>query len=151
MTNYESVIIARQDLGASQVQDIVNNLGDVIKAQGGEVVRVDNWGLKNLAYRIKKNRKGYYVLLNISAPATAISEFERVMRINEDIIKACPFSGEDALKIDYKDVKLLSRYISEKGKIIPSRITAVSVKKQRELAKAIKRARYIGLLPFVAD
>ena len=65
--------------------------------------------------------------------------------------KACPFSGEGALKIDYKDVKLLSRYISEKGKIIPSRITAVSVKKQRELARAIKRARYIALLPFVAD
>ena len=59
--------------------------------------------------------------------------------------KACPFSGEDALKIDYKDVKLLSRYISEKGKIIPSRITAVSVKKQRELARAIKRARYLAL------
>ena len=57
--------------------------------------------------------------------------------------KACPFSGEDGLKIDYKDVKLLSRYISEKGKIIPSRITAVSAKKQRELARAIKRARYL--------
>ncbi|MBR1648566.1 MAG: 30S ribosomal protein S18 [Alphaproteobacteria bacterium] len=65
--------------------------------------------------------------------------------------KGCPFSGEDALTIDYKDVKLLSRYISEKGKIIPSRITNVSAKKQRELARAIKRARYIALLPFVAD
>lgn len=65
--------------------------------------------------------------------------------------KLCPFSGEDGLKIDYKDVKLLSRYISEKGKIIPSRITAVSAKKQRELAKAIKRARYIALLPYVAN
>ena len=65
--------------------------------------------------------------------------------------KGCPFSGEDALKIDYKDVKLLSRYISEKGKIIPSRITNVSAKRQRELALAIKRARYIALLPFVAD
>ena len=65
--------------------------------------------------------------------------------------KACSFSGEDALQIDYKDVKLLSRYISEKGKIIPSRITSVSAKKQRELARAIKRARYIALLPFVAD
>ena len=65
--------------------------------------------------------------------------------------KACPFSGEDALQIDYKDVKMLSRYISEKGKIIPSRITSVSAKKQRELARAIKRARYIALLPFVAD
>ena len=87
MTNYESVLIARQDLGASQVKDIVDNLSNVIKNQGGEVVRVDNWGLKNLAYRIKKNRKGHYVLLNFSAPATAISEFERVMRINEDIIR----------------------------------------------------------------
>jgi len=65
--------------------------------------------------------------------------------------KGCPFSGEDAMVIDYKDVKLLSRYISEKGKIIPSRITNVSAKKQRELARAIKRARYIALLPFVAD
>ena len=64
--------------------------------------------------------------------------------------EACPFSGEDGLKIDYKDVKLLSRYISEKGKIIPSRITAVSAKKQRELARAIKRARYLALLPYVA-
>lgn len=65
--------------------------------------------------------------------------------------KSCPFSGEDGMKIDYKDVKLLSRYISEKGKIIPSRITSVSAKKQRELARAIKRARYLALLPFVAD
>lgn len=64
--------------------------------------------------------------------------------------KSCPFSGEDGLKIDYKDVKLLSRYISEKGKIIPSRITSVSAKKQRELARAIKRARFLGLLPYVA-
>ena len=66
-------------------------------------------------------------------------------------MKSCPFSGEDGMKIDYKDVKLLSRYISEKGKIIPSRITSVSAKKQRELARAIKRARYIALLPFVAN
>ena len=64
--------------------------------------------------------------------------------------KSCPFSGEDGLKIDYKEVKLLSRYISEKGKIIPSRITSVSAKKQRELARAIKRARYLALLPYVA-
>lgn len=63
--------------------------------------------------------------------------------------KTCPFSGENAQVIDYKDVKLLSRYVSERGKIVPSRITAVSAKKQRELAKAIKRARNIALLPFI--
>ncbi len=63
--------------------------------------------------------------------------------------KTCPFSGDNAPKIDYKDVKLLSRYLSERGKIVPSRITAVSAKKQRELARAIKRARNLALLPFV--
>src|SRR5215210_1725938 len=63
--------------------------------------------------------------------------------------KTCPFSGPNAPAIDYKDTKLLSRYISERGKIVPSRITAVSAKKQRELAQAIKRARFLGLLPYV--
>lgn len=87
MANYESVLIARQDLGASQVNSIVEDLSNVVKKEGGEVVRVDNWGLKNLAYRIKKNRKGHYVLMNITAPANAIAEFERVMRFNEDIIR----------------------------------------------------------------
>ena len=63
--------------------------------------------------------------------------------------KVCPFSGASAPKIDYKDVKLLQRFLSERGKIVPSRITAVSAKKQRELARAIKRARNLALLPFV--
>ncbi len=63
--------------------------------------------------------------------------------------KSCPFSGPNAPKIDYKDVRLLSRFLSERGKIVPSRITAVSGKKQRELANAIKRARFLALLPYV--
>ena len=63
--------------------------------------------------------------------------------------KTCPFSGANAPTIDYKDVRLLQRYVSERGKIVPSRITAVSQKKQRELAQAIKRARFLGLLPYV--
>ena len=87
MANYESVIIARQDLGSSQVNTLVEELTGVIKAEGGEVVKVDNWGLKNLAYRVKKNRKGYYVLLDIVAPASAISEYGRRLRLNEDVIR----------------------------------------------------------------
>ncbi|MDX2101041.1 MAG: 30S ribosomal protein S18 [Alphaproteobacteria bacterium] len=63
--------------------------------------------------------------------------------------KSCPFSGPNAPKIDYKDVKLLQRFLSERGKIVPSRITAVSAKKQRELAQAIKRARFLALLPYL--
>ncbi|MBL6623013.1 MAG: 30S ribosomal protein S18 [Alphaproteobacteria bacterium] len=62
--------------------------------------------------------------------------------------KSCPFSGPNAPKIDYKDVKLLTRFTSERGKIVPSRISAVSAKKQRELSRAIKRARYLALMPY---
>lgn len=65
--------------------------------------------------------------------------------------KSCPFSGPGAQKIDYKDTKLLLRFISERGKIVPSRITAVSNKKQRELSQAIKRARFLALLPYVVQ
>ena len=63
--------------------------------------------------------------------------------------KSCPFSGPNALKIDFKDVRTLQRFISERGKIVPSRITAVSANKQHELARAIKRARYLALLPYL--
>ncbi len=63
--------------------------------------------------------------------------------------KTCPLSGANAPKVDYKDIRLLQRFTSERGKIVPSRITAVSAKKQRELAKAIKRARFLALIPYV--
>ena len=63
--------------------------------------------------------------------------------------KSCPFAAKDAPQIDYKDVRLLQGFMSERGKIVPSRITAVSAKKQRDLAKAIKRARHLGLLPYI--
>ena len=95
MTKYESMLIARQDLGQSQVNDIVATLSDAIKREGGEVVSEDNWGLKTLAYRIRKNRKGYYVVLNISAPANAIFEYERLARLNEDIIRYMTIKVEE--------------------------------------------------------
>lgn len=65
--------------------------------------------------------------------------------------KTCPFSGPNAQKIDYKDIRLLSRFVTERGKMIPSRISAVSLKKQRELSVAIKRARFLSLMPYVMD
>ena len=73
---------------------------------------------------------------------------EAVRRPFQKKRKSCPFSGSKS-KIDYKDVKTLTKFVSERGKIIPSRISAVSAKKQRELSTAIKRARYIGLMPYV--
>jgi len=84
-----------------------------------------------------------------SSPAASTSSSSQGRRPFFRRRKSCPFAGTGAPTIDYKDVKLLQRYISERGKIVPSRITAVSQKKQRELAQAIKRARFLGLLPYV--
>jgi small subunit ribosomal protein S6 len=87
MALYEHVFLARQDMSAQQVDALVEQYKGVIEANGGKVGRVENWGLKSLTYRIKKNRKAHYSLLNIDAPAVAVAEMERQMRINEDILR----------------------------------------------------------------
>ena len=84
---YENVFIARQDISAIQVDDLTETFTKVISDNDGKIVKTENWGLRTLAYRIKKNRKGHYVMLNIDAPAAAIHEMERQMRINEDILR----------------------------------------------------------------
>jgi small subunit ribosomal protein S6 len=87
MPLYENVFIARQDVSATQVDSLADRFSDLIKEQGGEITKKEYWGLRNLAYRIKKNRKGHYVLFNIDAPSEALLELERNMRINEDVIR----------------------------------------------------------------
>jgi small subunit ribosomal protein S6 len=84
---YESVLIARQDLSAQQVEQLADELTELVKSNGGDVAKRENWGLRNLAYKIKKNRKGHYVLMNLDAPAAAVTEMERVMRFNEDVLR----------------------------------------------------------------
>ncbi len=87
MPFYESVYIARQDISAQQVDALTETVKSIITDQGGSVLKVESWGLRTLAYRVKKNRKGHYVLLNIDAPAAAITEMERQMRIHEDVLR----------------------------------------------------------------
>jgi small subunit ribosomal protein S6 len=87
MPLYENVFIARQDISGAQVDQLADSLTQLIAEQGGEVKKREYWGLRNLAYRMNKNRKGHYVLLNIDAPAAAIAELERTMRINEDVLR----------------------------------------------------------------
>jgi small subunit ribosomal protein S6 len=87
MALYEHVFLARQDISAQQVDALVEQYKGVIEANGGKVGRVENWGLKSLTYRIKKNRKAHYVLVDIDAPAAAVQEMERQMRISEDVLR----------------------------------------------------------------
>ena len=84
---YETVFIVRPDVSAQHVDGMAGNFAAIVGEGGGTVSKTENWGLRSLAYRIKKNRKGHYVLMNIDAPASAIGEMERNMRIDEDIVR----------------------------------------------------------------
>jgi small subunit ribosomal protein S6 len=87
MPLYENVFIARQDISGAQVDALADTFTQLIAEQGGEIKKREYWGLRNLAYRMKKNRKGHYMLMNIEAPPPAIAELERTMRINEDVLR----------------------------------------------------------------
>jgi len=87
MPLYENVFIARQDISGAQVDALADSFVQLIADNGGEVKKREYWGLRNLAYRMRKNRKGHYVLMDVDAPPAAIAELERTMRINEDVLR----------------------------------------------------------------
>src|ERR671921_881257 len=87
MALYEHIYMARQDVSPQQVEEMTTNLTNVLTEGGGKVTKNEYWGLKSLSYRIRKNRKAHYSLLNIDAPPAAVKELERNMRINEDVIR----------------------------------------------------------------
>lgn len=87
MALYETILICRQDISSTQVETLTETFSNILKEQGGSVVKTEQWGLKTLTYRIKKNRKGHYVYLGLDAPAAAVAEMERNMSINEDVLR----------------------------------------------------------------
>ncbi len=95
MSYYENIFIARQDISSAQVDALADTFSEVITGAGGQIHRREYWGLKSLQYRIKKNRKGHYVLLNIEAPSEAMQEMERQMRLNEDVLRHMTIRTEE--------------------------------------------------------
>lgn len=95
MAYYEHVLIARQDISSQAVDQLAEEFAGIITANGGQVTKTENWGLRTLAYRIKKNRKGHYVMMNIDAPPAAVFEMERLEKINEDVIRAMTIRVEE--------------------------------------------------------
>ena len=95
MALYEHVLIARQDISAQQAEALNDQLKALLEEQGGKVAKIEYWGLRNLAYRINKNRKGHYSLLAIDAPAPAVKEMERQLSINEDVLRYMTVKVED--------------------------------------------------------
>ena len=87
MPFYESVFIARQDISPAQAEALADTFTGILKERGGDVTKREYWGLRSISYRIKKNRKGHYILLNVDAPPAAVHEMERNMRLNEDVLR----------------------------------------------------------------
>ena len=87
MALYECVLIARQDISAAQAEQLGEQFAQIIRDNGGEVAKTEYWGLKTLTYKIKKNRKGHYVMFNLDAPSAAVAEMERNMSLSEDILR----------------------------------------------------------------
>jgi len=87
MPQYEHIFLARQDVSNQQVEELTATLKSIIEENGGSIAKTEYWGLKSLSYRIKKNRKAHYSLMNIDAPHAAVQEMERQMQINEDILR----------------------------------------------------------------
>jgi small subunit ribosomal protein S6 len=100
MALYEHVLIARQDISAQQAEALNDQLKALLEEQGGKLAKIEYWGLRNLAYRIKKNRKGHYSLLAIDAPPAAVKEMERQLSINEDVLRFL------TVKVDELDLEL---------------------------------------------
>ncbi|MBU0726979.1 MAG: 30S ribosomal protein S6 [Alphaproteobacteria bacterium] len=98
MAFYESVWIARQDISTSQVESLTEQFSAIIQAGGGEVKSHEYWGLRSLAYKINKNRKAHYVLFNLDAPASAVAEMERNMRLNEDVMRCLTVRVEELIE-----------------------------------------------------
>ena len=87
MRLYESVFIARQDISTTQVENLTKEFSDIIENGGGKIHKHEYWGLRTLAYRVKKNRKGHYVMLNLETDPETLAEYERIMGLNEDILR----------------------------------------------------------------
>ena len=202
MNLYEHTIIARQDASPAELKQLTEKYSKIVEKNEGEIVKTENWGLLNLSYLIKKNRKGSYIHFKIKGNGKLIEQLEKNELIDKKLLrhltvkvkdfdletnyfskkkmlkklskrtgtksllcqknnfaklsifqpnkykfkKTCPLSIKGAPKIDYKNIKLLKKYTSENGKILPSRITNVCQKKQRELSVSIKRARNLALI-----
>ncbi len=215
MRTYEVVYILDPALDEAAATRKLETFHELATAKGGEVTAVDHWGTRQLAYPIKKRTSGYYVVAHFTAHPDALPEFERLLRLDEEVLRYLivlnegePTSGESllgevhgaprdededgdedvdededeegddegeddegdagagppvysgprgrrrrmegppVLQLNYKDVETLSHFVTEQGKILPRRTTKVSAAFQRQLGRAIKRARYLALLPY---
>jgi small subunit ribosomal protein S6 len=205
MRLYEVVYILDPALEEPAVDTKLKTFHELATSQGGEVAAVDHWGIRQLAYPVKKQRNGYYAVAQFTAAVEALPEFERLLKLDDEVLRYLmvlnegePTNGQSLVEdvperaagagdpddvddeeeeedpddansppefagakgrrrrvegpritlLNFKDVSTLSRFVTEQGKILPKRTTKVTAAFQRQLGRAVKRARYLSLLPY---
>ena len=169
MRVYEELFILKPDAPEEEADAFIGQIKDLITNGKGTIEKADKWGTRKLAYRVQKYNEGVYVLIQFSSSPDLVKEVERRMRVTDLVIKfitvridekakkiekrkkLCRFCVDKIDDINYKDVRLLSSFISERGKITPRRISGVCAPHQRRLAESIKQARNIALVPFATS
>ncbi len=139
MPLYETVFIARQDISTQQVETLTEEMSKFITDGEGQVAKIENWGLRNLAYKVKKNRKGHYVLLNLDAPIAAVKEMERNMLLNEDILRHMTLRVEeleegDSVMLQSKSQRPRRDRDSEDGDAAESKPAEAAAEEKTEVA-----------------
>ncbi len=122
MAYYESVFIARQEVSAQQADALADTFAGVIEKNGGQVTRRENWGLKTLAYHIKKNRKGHYLMFNVDGPSAAVQEMERLMGLNEDILRILTIRVDELEEAPSAQMQSRSREGRYEDRDLPRRV-----------------------------
>ena len=204
MRLYEAVYIFDAAMDEAAINEKLERFHALAVRSGGEVVAVDHWGNRQLAYPVVKKKTGYYVVAQFQADPTALPEFERIIKLDESVMRYLivlnegePTTGMSILTqrppkpesvsrdddddeeddddadsppefsggrgrrrrvegpaielLNFKDVATLARFLTESGKLLPKRTTKVNARFQRQLARAVKRARYLALIPYVRE
>jgi ribosomal protein S6/ribosomal protein S18 len=180
MRNYETIVIFKTGASEANISTINKKIEKVVTKKPGKLIKKDEWGIKTLAYPIKKEKQGKYAVWFFNADAKTVAELDKAIRFEEDILRYITLVTDDSAQkaqakkakketpkekkpteegqrerdpvdvyVDYKDIITLARFVTDRGKIVPRRVTGVNASSQKRISQAVKRARQIALLSYV--
>ncbi|MEZ4705344.1 MAG: 30S ribosomal protein S6 [Bdellovibrionota bacterium] len=167
LRNYDTVVIFKADATDEYIGKITSKLEKVLKAKPGKINDKKDWGNKTLAYEIKKEKQGRYIFWNYTQEPSIVEKVEKVLRYEEELLRYSTIvqseatikvsralrndKDDDNLVVTYKEPLTLTKFITERGKIVPRRVSGVNAVAQRRISREIKRARQLALMSFISN